>query len=142
VDFLEPLVGSSYDFWSRRRKTMWLLGAWSAVVFLAAYLDTAVPVLRELLRARGFWISFIAPFLVGTLLGCELLLVNRRLRKFFSPFPKGCRSRSARSRLPDNAEHPRILPPASRVGRLARFQRMTKPQLRGPNHLPQGPSSL
>jgi hypothetical protein len=38
----------------------------------------------------------------------------------FSPFPKGCRSRSARSRLPDDAEHPRSLPPASPVRRLAR----------------------
>ena len=41
---------------------------------------------------------------------------------FVSPFPKGCRSRSARTRLTDDGEHPQISPRASPVCRLARSQ--------------------
>ena len=43
-------------------------------------------------------------------------------RHVISPCPRGYRSQSARSHLPDDAAHPRCAPSASPVRRLARFR--------------------
>ena len=49
-------------------------------------------------------------------------VTSRPMPQGFSRFPRGCRSRSATSRLLDDAEHPRCGPSASRVCHLIRFR--------------------
>jgi hypothetical protein len=60
----------------------------------------------------------------------------------FSPFPRGCRSRSARNRPLDDAEHPRCAPSASRARHLVLSRRTTRRPRRARDRQPPGLWSL
>ena len=57
--------------------------------------------------------------LSGAADGTSFFPANRETA--LNPFPRDCRSQSARSRLPDDAGHPRCVPSASLLPRPARF---------------------